>query len=91
MSRNKWTPTISSGGLLEGQCPGVATLFERHAKAIYNYCFRRVGGWSAAEDLLCPPKLFAFDPLGTLGKDAKLEYWVLEGRGKTAHAALVVR
>lgn len=27
-------------------------LFERHAKAIYNYCFRRVGSWSAAEDLL---------------------------------------
>jgi RNA polymerase sigma-70 factor, ECF subfamily len=27
-------------------------LFERHAKAIYNYCFRRSGDWSAAEDLL---------------------------------------
>ena len=27
-------------------------LFERHARAIYNYCFRRIGDWSAAEDLL---------------------------------------
>jgi RNA polymerase sigma-70 factor (ECF subfamily) len=27
-------------------------LFERHATAIYNYCFRRVGDWGIAEDLL---------------------------------------
>jgi RNA polymerase sigma factor (sigma-70 family) len=27
-------------------------LFERHANAIYNYCFGRVGDWSAAEDLV---------------------------------------
>src|SRR5437762_4966461 len=27
-------------------------LFERHANAIYNYCFRRVGNWATAEDLL---------------------------------------
>lgn len=27
-------------------------LFERHAKLIYNYCFRRVGSWATAEDLL---------------------------------------
>ncbi|MEP6892187.1 MAG: RNA polymerase sigma factor [Gaiellaceae bacterium] len=27
-------------------------LFERHANAIYNYCFRRVGDWSTAEDLV---------------------------------------
>jgi RNA polymerase sigma-70 factor (ECF subfamily) len=27
-------------------------LFERHAKAIYNYCFRRVGVWATAEDML---------------------------------------
>ena len=35
-----------------GDADAFATLFERHAKAIYNYCFRRVGDWSAAEDLL---------------------------------------
>lgn len=27
------------------------TLFERHGRAIYNYCFRRTADWSAAEDL----------------------------------------
>jgi RNA polymerase sigma-70 factor (ECF subfamily) len=27
-------------------------LFERHAKAIYNYCFRSSGRWAVAEDLL---------------------------------------
>jgi Sigma-70 region 2 len=35
-----------------GDAEAFATLFERHAKAIYNYCFRRIGDWSAAEDLL---------------------------------------
>ncbi len=29
-----------------------AMLFERHAKAIYNYCFRQTGSWAAAEDLV---------------------------------------
>jgi RNA polymerase sigma-70 factor (ECF subfamily) len=27
-------------------------LFERHGRTIYNYCFRRVGSWSVAEDLV---------------------------------------
>lgn len=27
------------------------TLFERHADAVYNHCFRRTGSWSVAEDL----------------------------------------
>jgi RNA polymerase sigma factor (sigma-70 family) len=27
-------------------------LFERHARPIYSYCFRRVGNWTEAEDLL---------------------------------------
>jgi RNA polymerase sigma factor (sigma-70 family) len=35
-----------------GDADAFALLFERHARAIYNYCFRRVGDWSAAEDLL---------------------------------------
>src|SRR3954453_16106036 len=35
--------------------PDVTTfgeLFEQHANAIYNYCFRRIGDWATAEDLL---------------------------------------
>jgi RNA polymerase sigma-70 factor (ECF subfamily) len=35
-----------------GDAGAFELLFERHAKAIYNYCFRRIGDWSAAEDLL---------------------------------------
>jgi RNA polymerase sigma factor (sigma-70 family) len=35
-----------------GSADAFAMLFERHAKPIYNYCFRRVGDWGAAEDLL---------------------------------------
>jgi RNA polymerase sigma factor (sigma-70 family) len=26
-------------------------LFDRHSRAVYNYCFRRTADWSAAEDL----------------------------------------
>jgi len=36
----------------EGDADAFALLFERHAKAIYNYCFRRIADWGAAEDLL---------------------------------------
>jgi RNA polymerase sigma factor (sigma-70 family) len=27
-------------------------LFERHGRTIYNYCFRRIGSWAVAEDLV---------------------------------------
>ncbi len=35
-----------------GDAEAYGLLFERHADAIYNYCFRRVGNWATAEDLL---------------------------------------
>jgi hypothetical protein len=38
-----------------------------------------------------PPKLFAFDSLGARGNDAKLEYWVLEGRGRTRQLIRIYR
>jgi RNA polymerase sigma factor (sigma-70 family) len=34
-----------------GQPEAFGLLYERHARAIYNYLFRRCGDWSAAEDL----------------------------------------
>lgn len=34
-----------------GDSEAFGALFERHANAIYNYCFRRTGDWSTAEDL----------------------------------------
>ena len=36
-------------GAGDGDAFGV--LFERHARRIYNYCFRRTGDWALAEDL----------------------------------------
>ena len=35
-----------------GDADAFGLLFERHAHAIYNYCFRRTGDWSLAEDLV---------------------------------------
>lgn len=35
-----------------GDRDAFGTLFERYARLIYNYCFRRVGSWATAEDLL---------------------------------------
>jgi RNA polymerase sigma-70 factor (ECF subfamily) len=35
-----------------GNAGAFALLFQRHAKAIYNYCFRRVGSWAVAEDMV---------------------------------------
>jgi RNA polymerase sigma factor (sigma-70 family) len=35
-----------------GDADAFGLLFERHARAIYNFCFRRIGDWTAAEDLL---------------------------------------
>jgi RNA polymerase sigma-70 factor (ECF subfamily) len=38
--------------LLRHTDPGVfGLLFERHGRAVYNYCFRRTADWSVAEDL----------------------------------------
>ena len=35
-----------------GDREAFGALFDRHARVIYNYCFRRVGNWATAEDLL---------------------------------------
>lgn len=34
-----------------GEAAAFGTLFERHANAVYNFCFRRTADWSLAEDL----------------------------------------
>jgi RNA polymerase sigma-70 factor (ECF subfamily) len=34
-----------------GEAAAFGVLFERYARAIYNYCFRRMGEWALAEDL----------------------------------------
>ncbi|HZN21519.1 MAG TPA: RNA polymerase sigma factor [Gaiellaceae bacterium] len=35
-----------------GDSEAFGILFERHARTIYNFCFRRVGSWPVAEDLV---------------------------------------
>src|SRR5439155_12710089 len=34
-----------------GETQAFGTIFERHARTVYNYCFRRTGDWSQAEEL----------------------------------------
>src|SRR2546421_12655149 len=34
-----------------GDSDAFGLIFDRHAKAIYNYCFRRTADWALAEDL----------------------------------------
>ncbi|MBQ0892866.1 RNA polymerase sigma factor [Micromonospora sp. U56] len=44
--RELWTRS------LDGDTTAFGTLFERHADAVFGYCLRRTGVWSAAEDLV---------------------------------------
>jgi len=34
-----------------GDPAAFGALFERHARSVYNFCFRRTADWSVAEDL----------------------------------------
>ena len=43
-----------------GSDAAFGALFERHASAVYNYCFRRVANWAAAEDLMAATFLEAW-------------------------------
>jgi RNA polymerase sigma-70 factor (ECF subfamily) len=38
--------------LRAGESDALAVLFDRHAKAVYNFAFRRTSSWSVAEDVL---------------------------------------
>src|SRR5712691_3358610 len=35
----------------KGDADAFGLLFERHARGVYNYCFRRTGDWARAQDL----------------------------------------
>jgi RNA polymerase sigma factor (sigma-70 family) len=35
----------------DGEPAAFGELFERHGRAVYNYCFRRTADWTVAEDL----------------------------------------
>lgn len=48
-------PALTDAGLWRraaaGQSEAFGELYERHADAIYNFCFRRTADWALAEDL----------------------------------------
>lgn len=50
------TPTSGDGELwsraVDGCGASFGELFDRHAKAVYNHCFRMTASWATAEDLL---------------------------------------
>ena len=39
------------GRAVEGEADAFGVLFERHARSVYNYLFRRTADWSTAEEL----------------------------------------
>jgi DNA-directed RNA polymerase specialized sigma24 family protein len=36
---------------VDGDHEGFGVLFERHARGVYNHCFRRTASWADAEEL----------------------------------------
>ena len=45
---------------MAGDAGAFGLLFERHARAVYNLCFRRTGNWAVAEDLTSEVFLLAW-------------------------------
>jgi RNA polymerase sigma-70 factor (ECF subfamily) len=45
------TDAVLWGLAADGDAGAFGRLYERHARTVYNYCFRRTGDWAAAEDL----------------------------------------
>jgi RNA polymerase sigma factor (sigma-70 family) len=60
-----------------GDAGAFGVLFERHARAIYNYLFRRCADWSVAEDLTSVVFLDAYRRRGTVRiHDGKVLPWL---------------
>jgi RNA polymerase sigma-70 factor (ECF subfamily) len=48
------------GRIGEGDVDAFGDLYERHARAVYNFCFRRTANWTQAEDLVSEVFLVAW-------------------------------
>ena len=46
--------------VVEGDHDVFGELFDRHARVLYNYCFRRTADWALAEDLMSTAFLMAW-------------------------------
>lgn len=85
----------------EGDADAFGTLFERHADAVYSYCFTRSGSWFDAEELTSVTFLAAWRRRGQARlNDASLLPWLLgvathvdhnRRRSARRHAALLAR
>lgn len=64
---------LASGG--DGAAFGV--LFERHARSVYNFCFRRTADWALAEDLASIVFLQAWRHRGTPLRGESVLPWLL--------------
>jgi RNA polymerase sigma factor (sigma-70 family) len=60
-----------------GDSRAFGILFERHARTIYNYCFRRIGDWSGAEDLVSIVFLEAWRRRDKTPSEGKVLPWLL--------------
>jgi RNA polymerase sigma factor (sigma-70 family) len=79
------------------------TLFERYADDVYNFCFRRTGSWSQAEDLVSSVFLEAWRRRADLeitSSDSSLRAWLIgvahnmirnEARGRRRWGAVLRR
>jgi RNA polymerase sigma factor (sigma-70 family) len=84
-----------------GEPAAFGTIFERHARAVYNHCFRRTANWSLAEELTSMVFLEAWRRRGSvrLDRDSALP-WLLgvatnvirnERRSRRRHRAALDR
>jgi RNA polymerase sigma factor (sigma-70 family) len=65
------------GRVQRGDPQAFAELFERHAGAVYTYCFRRTADWSVAEELISVVFLEAWRRRATQLAPAKVLPWLL--------------
>jgi RNA polymerase sigma factor (sigma-70 family) len=62
----------------DGDAAAFGVLFERHARAVYNFCFRRTADWAVAEDLTSIVFLEAWRRRGEVRlKDGRALPWLL--------------
>jgi len=48
------------GRIADGDTAAFGDLYERHARAVYNFCFRKTANWAQAEDLVSEVFLVAW-------------------------------
>jgi RNA polymerase sigma factor (sigma-70 family) len=63
---------------VDGDHAAFGDLFDRHSRAIYNFCFRRTADWAAAEDLVATVFLEAWRKRDSVkvGPDGSLLPWL---------------